>query len=178
MTLQVQLHHISLSLSTEDGDKPQEKLNIDNQTTVPDKKECDIKDNDGGGKREVDEPLQKCDVNATVPADQKEHDVTEHEKRGVDEHVQKRDVNATVECDITENDEPLQKHDVNATVPADQEERDVTQQPILITPQPLPTGNKQVILSDLQVGKCLLMRKQDRLTILTMSIFLNLMKFI
>ena len=51
--------------------------------TVPDKKECDIKDNDGGGKREVDEALQKCDVNATVQADQKECDVTEHEKRGL-----------------------------------------------------------------------------------------------
>ena len=169
--------------------------------TVPDKKECDIKDNDGGGKREVDEPLQKHDVNATVPADQKERDVrehekrgvdkhvqkcdvnarvecdlrendeplqkrdvnatvpadqkecdvTEHEKRGVDEHVQKRDVNATVECDIRENDEPLQKRDINATVPADQEECDVTQQPILITPQPHPTGNEQVIPSDLQL---------------------------
>ena len=119
--------------------------------TVPDKKECDIKDNDGGGKREVDEALQKRDVNATVPADQKEHDVTEHEKRGVDEHVQNCDVNATVECYVTENDEPLQKCDVNATVPADKEEHDVTQQPILITPQPHPTGHKQVIPSDLQL---------------------------
>ena len=144
-------YDLSLSLSIEDGDKPQEKLNIDNQTTVPDKKECDIKDNDGDGKREVDEPLQKHDVNATVPADQKEHDVTEHEKRGVDEHVQKCDVNATVECDVTENDEPLQKCDINATVPTDQEEHDVTQQPILVTPQPHPTGNEQVIPSDLQL---------------------------
>ena len=65
------------------------------------RKNVTLIDNDGGGKREVDEPLQKCDVNATVPADQKECDVTEHEKRGVDEHVQKRDVNATVECDVT-----------------------------------------------------------------------------
>ena len=53
--------------------------------TVPEKKECDITDNDGGGKSEVDEALQKRDVNATAPADQKERDVTEHEKRGVDE---------------------------------------------------------------------------------------------
>ena len=116
-----------------------------------DKKECDIKDNDGGGKREDDEALQKHDLNATVPADQKECDVTEHEKRGVDKHVQNCDVNTTVECYITENDEPLQKHDVNATLPADKEERDVTQQPILITPQPHPTGHEQVIPSDLQL---------------------------
>ena len=56
-----------------------------------------------------------------------------------------------VECYITENDEPLQKCDINATVPADKEERDVTQQPILITPQPHPTGHEQVIPSDLQL---------------------------
>ena len=91
--------------------------------TVPERKECDITDNDGGGKSEVDE----------APADQKECDVTEHEKRGVDE--QKRDVNATLpaDCDVTE-------------------ERDVTQQPFLITPQPHPTGNEQVIPSDLQLN--------------------------
>ena len=90
---------------------------------MPERKECDITDNDGGGKSEVDE----------APADQKECDVTEHEKRGVDE----------------------QKHDVNATLPADSdvtEECDVTEQPILITPQPHPTGNKQVIPSDLQLN--------------------------
>ena len=91
--------------------------------TVPERKECDITDNDGGGKSEVDE----------APADQKERDVTEHEKRGVDE----------------------QKRDVNATLPADRdvtEERDVTQQPILITPQPHPTGIKQVTASYLQLN--------------------------
>ena len=91
--------------------------------TVPERKECDITDNDGGGKSEVDE----------APADQKERDVTEHEKRGVDE----------------------QKCDVNATLPADRdvtEERDVTQQPILITPQPHPTGIEQVTASDLQLN--------------------------
>ena len=91
--------------------------------TVPERKECDITDNDGGGKSEVDE----------APADQKEHDVIEHEKRGVDE----------------------QKRDVNATLPADRdvtEECDVTQQPILITPQPHPTGIEQVIASDLQLN--------------------------
>ena len=76
----------------------------ENGATVPYKKECDIKDNGGGRKREVDEALQKCDVNATVPADQKERDVTEHEKRGVDEHVQNHDVNATVEFYVIEND--------------------------------------------------------------------------
>ena len=91
--------------------------------TVPERKECDITDNDGGGKSEVDE----------APADQKERDVTEHEKRGVDE--QKRDVNATLpaDCDVTE-------------------ECDVTQQPILITPQPHPTGMEQVTASDLQLN--------------------------
>ena len=80
-------------------------------------------DNDGGGKSEVDE----------APADQTERDVTEHEKRGVDK----------------------QKCDVNATLPADRdvtEECDVTQQPILITPQPHPTGIEQVIASDLQLN--------------------------
>ena len=138
------------SHNSDTGDKSDVQKEVDG-ATVPDKKECDIKDNDGGGKSEVDEALQKCDVNAPVPADQTERDVREHEKRGVDEHLQKRDVNATVECYITENDEPLQKHDVNATVPADKEEHDVTQQPILITPQPNPTGHKQVIPSDLQL---------------------------
>ena len=145
--------------NSDTGDKSDVQKEGDG-ATVPDKKECDITDNDGGGKREVDEPLQKCNVNATVPADQKERDVTEHEKRGVNEHVQKRDVNTTVECDVTENDDgggkrevdkSLQKHDVNVTVPADQEECDVTQQPIFITPQPHPTGNKQVIPSDLEL---------------------------
>ena len=121
------------SHNSDTGDKSDVQKEEDG-ATVPDKKECDIKDNGGGGKREVDEALQKRDVNATVPADQKECDVTEHEKRGVDEHVQNHDVNATVECYVTENDEPLQKHDINATVPADKEEFDVTQQPILITP--------------------------------------------
>ena len=138
------------SHNSDTGDKSDVQKEVDG-ATVPDKKECDIKDNDGGGKSEVDETLQKRDVNATVPADQTELDVTEHEKRGVDEHLQKRDVTATVECYITENDEPLQKRDVNATVPADKEERDVTQQPIWITPQPHPTGNEQVIPSDLQL---------------------------
>ena len=138
------------SHNSDTGDKSDVQKEGDG-ATVPDKKECDIKDNDGSGKSEVDEVLQKRDINATVPADQKERNVTEHEKRWFDEHLQKRDVNATVECYITENDEPLQKHDVNATVPADKEECDVTQQPILITPQPHPTGNEQVIPSDLQL---------------------------
>ena len=71
------------SHNSDTGDKSDVQKEEDG-ATVPDKKECDIKDNDGGGKRGVDEPLQKCDVNATVPADQKERDVTEHEKRGVD----------------------------------------------------------------------------------------------
>ena len=81
------------SHNSDTGDKSDVQKEGDG-ATVPDKKECDITDNDGGGKREVDEAIQKCDVNATVPADQKERDVTEHEKRGVDEHVQNRDVNA------------------------------------------------------------------------------------
>ena len=138
------------SHNSDTGDKSHVQKEGDG-ATVPEKKECDIKDNDGGGKSEVDEVLQKHDVNATVPANQKERDVTEHEKRRVDEHLQKCDVNATVECYIAENDEPLQKCDINATVPPDKEEHDVTQQPILITPQPHPTGNEQVIPSDLQL---------------------------
>ena len=107
-------------------------------------------------------------------------------RRGIDEHLQKRDVNATVECYITENDEPLQKHDVNATVPADKEERDVTQQPILITPQPHPTGNEQVIPSDLQLDSIVDLSGQMLIDVQTgqahniddVNIFLNLMKFI
>ena len=127
------------SHNSDTGDKSDVQKEGDG-STVPDKKECDIKDNDGGGKSAVDEALQKCDVNATVPANQKERDVTEHEKRGVDEH--------------------LQKCDVNATVPADKEECDVTQQPILITPQPHPTGNEQVIPSDLQLDSIVDLRGQ------------------
>ena len=67
------------SCNSDTGDKSDVQKEGDG-STVPDMKECDIKDNDGGGKSEVDEALQKCDVNATVPADQTERDVTENEK--------------------------------------------------------------------------------------------------
>ena len=128
-----------------DADEPVQKRDVN--ATV----ERDVTGNDGGGKTDADEPVQKHDVNATV-----EHDVTGNDgggKTDADEPVHKRDVNATVERDVTENDgdirdtgevdESLQKHDINATVPADQ--------PILISPQPHPTGNEQVIPSHLHL---------------------------